>query len=267
MIHQFRDKKQIRDSQKITHNIIMIAVFLVVSSLGIWTWVGKPSSKIGNPVWELGNFLSNKIYNLNYFFRSKSSITNENHNLIDEITFLRLRMSDYNILEKENQDLKDLLGRVGEKNDFILGNILSKPNRSPYDTLIIDIGSSDGLGVGNSVYVNGTIPIGSIERVYDHSALVSLYTNPGRKTEGFVDVSNVSVELTGRGGGNFEMIIPMELQIEKGTIIYLPGNNTKIIAYVDEVISSPTDPFKKVILSSPVNIQNLKWVEVKVGIK
>jgi hypothetical protein len=35
------------------------------------------------------------------------------------------------------------------------------------------------------------------------------------------------------------------------------------IALIDETISTPTDPFKKVLLSSPVNVQNLKWVEVK----
>lgn len=262
-MHQFRDKKQIRDTKKATRSMVAVVVFIIVSSLGLWTLFGSPVNKIGNPIWGLGNFIANKIYGLNYFFRSKSALTTENHNLIDEITFLRLRMSDYAILEKENQDLKELIGKVGEKSDFVLGNILSKPNRSPYDTLIIDIGKSNGVKEGNQVYVNGVIPIGNVEKVYDNSSLISLYTNPGRKTEGFINISNVSVELTGRGGGNFEMIIPMELQVEKGTIIYLPGNNSKIIAYVDEIISSPTDPFKKVILSSPVNIQNLKWVEVK----
>jgi hypothetical protein len=59
------------------------------------------------------------------------------------------------------------------------------------------------------------------------------------------------------------MIIPVELTADKGTIVYLPGSSTMVIAIVDEIISKPSDPFKKVILSSPVNIQNLKWVQVK----
>lgn len=58
------------------------------------------------------------------------------------------------------------------------------------------------------------------------------------------------------------MMVPVELSLEKGTIIYLPGNNSKIIAIVDEIISEPTDPVKRVLLSSPVNVQNLKWVQV-----
>ena len=95
------------------------------------------------------------------------------------------------------------------------------------------------------------------------TSLVALYTNPGQKTEGFINGTNASVELVGRGGGNFEMVIPLELQVEKGTIVYLPGSTSQVLAVIGDVISQPTDPFKKVILSSPVNIQNLKWVEVK----
>lgn len=263
MIQQFRDKKQIERKRKITRNAIGFIVFIFISTFGFWAWFGEPLSEVGNPIWKAEKFFSNGFYNLNYFFRTKSSITNENHNLIDEISYLRLSMSDYQILKNENIELKELLGKVGENNDFVLGNILSKPNRSPYDTLIIDAGTNAGIKEGDVVYANGVSPIGSVGKVYDKTSLISLYTNPGQKTEGFIDVSNVSVELTGRGGGNFEMIIPMELSVEKGTIIYLPGNNSEIIAYVDEIISSPTDPFKKVILSSPVNVQNLKWVQVK----
>lgn len=263
MTHQFRDKKQIEKKKKITRNVIGFGVFIIVSALGVWTWFGGPMNNIGNPIWHTGGFMADKIYDWNYFFRTKASITTENHNLIEEIYYLRLSMLDYQILERENTELKELLDKVGEESDFVLGNILSKPNHSPYDTLIIDIGASTGIKEGDVVYSSGITPIGSVEKVYEKTSLISLYTNPGRKTEGFIDISNVSVELTGRGGSNFEMVIPMELSIEKGTIIYLPGSNSKIIAYVDEVISSPTDPFKKVILSSPVNVQNLKWVQVK----
>ena len=64
------------------------------------------------------------------------------------------------------------------------------------------------------VYANGDIPIGNIGKVYAKTSLVALYTNPGQKTEGFINGTNASVELVGRGGGNFEMVIPLELQVE-----------------------------------------------------
>ena len=263
MIHQFQDKKQIIRKKKIIRNVIGFGVFFIFIILGVLTWSGKMFNFIGRPIWEVERSISNVFYNSNFIFRNKSSLTKENHNLIQDLADAKLSMIDYQILKNENEQLKETLGRMPSTKNFILANILAKPNHSPYDTIIIDIGSSSGINEGDMVYVNGNIPIGNIGKVYNNTALISLYTSPSEKTEGFMDGSNASVELTGRGGGNFEMIVPIELQADKGTIIYLPGNTNEVIALVDDIISKPSDPFKKVLLSSPVNIQNLKWVEVK----
>ncbi len=263
MIHQFLDKKQIAQRKKIIRNVIGFGIFFILVILGILTWTGKIFHFVSRPVWKAERSISNGLYNINYLVRTKASISNENHNLIDEISSLRATMTDYQILKDENNQLKELLGRIPTKNEFILGNILTKPNRSPYDTIIIDIGSNNGVRENDKVYADGNVPIGNINKVYVNSSLVTLFTNPGQKTEGFINNSNAGVLLTGRGGGNFEMIIPIELIAEKGTIIYLPGSTSEVLATIDEIISKPSDPFKKVLLSSPINVQNLKWVEIK----
>jgi cell shape-determining protein MreC len=262
MIHQFLDKKQIIKRKKTIRNIIGFGIFFILCVVGILSWTGQIFNFIGRPIWKTENFITQGIYNINYLFRTKSSISKENHNLIEEISSLRITMIDYQILKGEVDQLKELLGRLPEKNNFILGNILTKPNHSPYDTLIIDVGNNE-IKEGNLVYAVGNIPIGKVGKVYDKTSLITLYSNPGQKTGGFINETNASVELMGRGGGNFEMIIPLELQADKGTIVYLPANTSEVIAIVQEVISNPSDPFKKVILSSPVNVQNLKWVQVK----
>src|ERR1035437_8073424 len=263
MTHQFRDKKQIERRKKFIRNIIGFSIFFILVILGALSWTGQIFNYIGRPIWEVEKSINGVFYNMNYLFRNKSSISKENHNLIEEISNIRLSMIDYQILKTENDQLKEILGRLPVNNNFILGNILTKPNHSPYDTIIIDIGSNVGIKEGDLIYAGGNIPIGNISKVYDDTSLVTLYTSPGQKTEGFMDGSNALVELVGRGGGNFEMIIPIELSAEKGTIIYFPGSTSEVLALVDEVISNPNDPFKKVILSSPVNIQNLKWIQVK----
>ena len=224
---------------------------------------GNLFNTAGLPIWKTEKFINDGMYNMNYLFRTKASISKENHDLIEENLGIRLSMIDYQILKNDLNELKGVLGRLSKNDNFVLGNILTKPNHSPYDTIIIDIGNNEQIKEGDLVYANGNIPIGFISKIYDKTSLVSLYTNPGQKTEGFMDKTNASVELIGRGGGNFEMIIPIELEAESGTIIYLPNSTTLVVAVVEEIISSPTDPFKKVLLSSPVNIQNLKWVQVK----
>lgn len=262
-MHQFQDKKQIMKRKKIIRNAIGFGILLVLVMAGLLGWLGGFLNFIGKPIWKAEKFITGSFYNNNYIFRTKASITNENHNLIEEISNIRLSMIDYQILKKENEELKEILGRIPTTENYILGNILAKPNQSPYDTIIIDIGNGLGIKEGDRVFINGNVPIGYIDKVYEKTSLVSLFSNPGQKTEGYINETNASVELIGRGGGNFEMIIPIELSAEKGTIIYSPGSSSLIIAIIDEVISKPSDPFKKVILSSPVNIQNHKWVQVK----
>ena len=263
MIHQYLDKKQISKRKKIIKNIIGFSLFFVLSAFGILSLTGGPLNIVGRPIWKTENVINKGLNNLGYLFHTKATLFNENKNLIEENLNIKLIMSDYQILKSENAELKEILGRIPEENNFILGNIITKPNHSPYDTFIIDIGKDNEIKEGNVVYAVGNLPIGNISKVYDKTSLVSLYTNPKQKTEGFIIETNVSVELVGRGGGNFEMIIPIDLQVEKGTIIYIPGSTSQVVAVVDDIISSPSDPFKKVILHSPINIQNLKFVEVK----
>lgn len=71
------------------------------------------------------------------------------------------------------------------------------------------------------------------------------------------------MELLGRGGGNFEMMITKELNIIQGTQVIIPHLSSRVVAVVADIVSDDRSPMQKVILKSPVNIQELKWVEVK----
>ncbi len=263
MIHQFRDKKQIAKRRNIQKILIICGLFLLLSFIGVLTFWGRIFISLGRPIWQVENNLNNSIHNVSYLVRTKSSVFNENENLKKENIDLKLSMIDYQVLKKENEDIKALFGRIQPKDTFVLASILTKPNRSPYDTIIIDVGFLDGINEGSIVYANVDVPIGQISKVYNNTSLVMLYSNPGQITEAVLNGSNTSVELIGRGGGNFEMTVPIDLVFDNGEMVILPGINPKIIAIIDGVISIPNDPVKKIILHSPVNIQNLKWVQIK----
>ncbi len=263
MIHPLRDKKRIHKKKIIIRNIIIVGFLFVIFISGITGFIGKIFIFLGNPLWRAENTVVSGINNMTYLARTKSSVFKENESLKKENTDLKLSMTDYESLKKENDSLKELLGRLPQKQDFILANILSKPNRSPYDTLVIDVGRESGVVEGEKVFANGSIPIGEVDKVYATDSLVVLYSSPGQTTEAMIDGSNASVELIGRGGSNFEMTVPNELATDNGMMVILPSSNSEILAVIDGIISRPTDPIKKVILHSPVNIQSLKWVQLK----
>ncbi len=265
MIYQFRDKKQIKKKKALIRTITICVVFIVLATLGVLTWSGKIFTSIGNPLWKTENNIKSSINSVGYLVRTKASVYKENENLKNENANLALSMVDYKILKTENDQLKELLGRLEQKGKFVISSILTRPNKSPYDTIIIDVGLNNGIAEGMRVYAGVDVPIGKVDKVYENTSLVMLYSNPGQITEGILDGSNASVELLGRGGGNFEMTIPIDLLSDNGSAVVFPGIHSEVIALIDAVISTPNDPVKKIILHSPVNIQSLKWVEVKVN--
>ena len=263
MIHKLRDKKQIAKRNRTLYTLIWVGAFLLLVAAGLFSWSGTFLSTIGRPIWKIESIFTTKAQDAGYVVRTKASVFNENTVLTQENTDLKASMVDYQILKTENNQLKELLGRLPTTSTFILGNILTKPNRSPYDTIIIDIGSNAGLTQGSQVFANAETPIGLVSKVYSSTALVVLYSSPGQTTEATLDGSNANVELIGRGGGDFEMSVPIDLSAEKGTSVVLPGATPQVVAIVEQVISAPTDPVKKILLRSPVNVQSLKWVEIK----
>ncbi len=264
MIHQFLGKKQIVRRKKITRMIIILGIFLLISFSGILTFFVKAINYIGQPIWQEKEVFINGSNNLSYLTRTRESLSKENKKLSKENSNLKISMIDYQLLKNQNDKLKELLGRVPVVHTSILSSILMKPNNSPYDTMIIDIGKNEGIKENSKVYIDGNVPIGIINKVYPRTSLVELYSNPGKVTKAVVSVnnSNINVQLIGRGGGNFEMSVPIGLIIPKGTMVTLRSLNGGVIAIVEEKISDTSDPEEKIILRAPVNIQSEKLVEV-----
>lgn len=194
--------------------------------------------------------------------RSKYAIENENTNLKVQIEELTARLSERDMLARENADLKQTLGRTNSAH-FILAAVIAKPPHSIYDTLIIDGGTSIGLSVGQIVYANGETPIGFIQAVTANTATVELYSASGEKFDARLSPSNIDVTLIGRGGGNFSATVTHDVVIPDGAIVVTKEIHPYTVALFQKITSDPRDPFQTLLLSAPVNINELSFVEVR----
>lgn len=236
----------------------------------VWHGLSYLASGAFYPVVYVGNGLKTRLGNIGAYFYSKTSLTEENERLLAELREKEAQMLDHDILTAENQSLKEVLERKKTTSSMILGGILSKPNQSAYDTLIIDAGASEGVQDGQMVYAYGEIPIGKISSVNPFTSTVVLFSSSRERTTAVISGASIATEhknvfydLVGRGGGNFEMILPREINPEKGDHAVLPGFESSVVATVESIISDVRDPFTKVLFVSPVNIQELKFVQVK----
>ncbi|MEA3399157.1 MAG: hypothetical protein U9R00_01435 [Patescibacteria group bacterium] len=252
---------QSRNKKKNNLRNFLIAILLFV----LFIFISQSSNffhKIGFSFWKIERNVDSALTDSSHIFRTKSSVFKENDYLKNKVFNLESKTMDYELIEAENEELKELLGRISEKSNFVLGAVLVKPSRTVYDSIIIDLGLNDGLVGGEKVFTKAIIPIGEVAEVYEKTSLVSLYSNPGKRTEAVISDFNINVELIGRGGGNFETIIPLDLELERGIFLVLPGLKSRIIAVVEGDLSNPTDSMKKILLRSPINIQEIKWVQV-----
>ena len=165
-------------------------------------------------------------------------------------------------LKNENADLKNILGRKNNSQKEILATILAKPFFSPYDTLVIDLGSADGIAVGDQVIALGNTYIGKISEVYSHSSKVTLYSSSGETIDVLVGTSTVEKTATGMGGGNFSLQMPVGSNVNIGDPIIIPSISANIFSTVEKIDSEPTDSFETVLFKNPVNISELQYVEV-----
>jgi len=258
------DKKIKRDKYLKTALGVIVLIVVFYFRSGIFNGFSYVGEIIFHPVLVLGNNIMEKFGNLGAYFTSKNSLYLQNQNLQSQLNQEETRISNYNSLLLENDNLKEILGRKDTKEPAILAAILSKPNRSIYDTLIIDAGTKEGIKEGDTVFALGNVPIGRIALAYSNSSKVILFSNSGEKTQAVVLGINIFMELVGRGGGNFEMIMPKDFILQKGDQVVMPGINPYLLAVVERIIFDPRDPFVKALLASPVNVQELKFVEVSI---
>ncbi len=258
-----QDRKRNIRNKKIFFSFFVVLVFVVLVASGPDGFLGRAFRSVGVPLWKTQNKISENISDNTYLVRTKKSVFSENEILKTRNDELVLSMMDYDLLKKENEELRSLLGRVNQKGSVVLGTIVAKPNKSLYDTILIDIGSDHGINIGDVVWSGMEFPIGKITTVNPDNSIATLFSSAGWVTSAQIDGTNTSVDLVGRGGNNFEINVPHDLMVPNGSFVIAPQMNSKIVAIVVDVISDPHEPMNKIILKSPINVQDLKWVQVQ----
>lgn len=262
MSYHLDRKNKIKKFQKIAMALFLFFILFYFRG-PIFYGVGNVVNFLLKPVILIGNKIGFNLDQTSLSLKSKKSLLLENETLKNELIEKNLAITNANFLISENEKLKEVLGRKKSQMNLVLGAILVRPNQSVYDTLLIDIGEDHGITQGSMVFALGNTPIGKISEVYKNSSKVILFSTPKENTDVIVSGPDVAMQIVGRGGGNFEMILPRDFEIKKGMTVQLPGIDSFFLAQVVTIISDPRDAYQKALLTSPVNIQHLKFVEVE----
>ncbi len=259
----FRHNRKI--GKKISFPIIISAVILATAfflNSNSGQSLSGAAFSLASPLFAVRDSLYN-LYSSNfYILKNKKALEQENAKLKEKILEMESDALSLDVLKKESDELKSILGRKNSERKSITASVILRPPQVPYDILIIDIGTDSGVKEGMLVGSYGNILLGFVEKVFADTARVRLYSSSGQEINVLINGLNIFSTAKGNGGGNFEITLPRIDKVEVGSLIITPGVNPFIVGIMEFIKADMADAFQKVLLRTPLNIQELKWVEV-----
>jgi cell shape-determining protein MreC len=255
--------KNSRNRRK-TYLFPLIGLLLFVSFIALFQWIfpkALPSifSAIASPLWNSKVAITESVQNVG---KSKDDLINENILLEQKLAELSAQKIIIDTLESENAELRSVLSRLGDKK-ALLATVLQRPPRTPYDTMILDVGNQDGVKNQSKVLYGGHILIGEIFEVLPNVSKVKLYSTAGEKFDARIGSTSIETVITGRGGGSFEAILPKELSVKEGDGVYIPHLTPLLFGTVVSKVPDIESSFEKILIELPINIYEIRFVQVE----
>ncbi|MEK7514670.1 MAG: rod shape-determining protein MreC [Patescibacteria group bacterium] len=237
-------------------------LFLVIFGVYIFT-PGLPSSIsffFVRPIVAVGYFVSSSLSFVGRILLP-GALEREHTLLEKQAAQVRELKFENEAVRSENSALRGLLS-IEKNSETVRAGILTRPPRTPFDVFTLDAGLSDGVRAGSRVLYAHSALLGDVVEIGKAVSKVELLSSPGKITDAIVESRGSAIELTGRGGGNFIAVLPQDFDIEVDDVIVTPGKQGYVVARVAAVVSNPTDSLKRVLLTSPVNIQEVRFVDI-----
>ena len=200
--------------------------------------------------------------------RSTSSITTkadlirENNKLQLQVNQLQSDTAQLALLKTDNDDLRTQMNYIKNPDQYITAQIITRPHQDFFDAIMIDQGSQSGITVGQLVGVGDSIVIGSVSAVFDSTARVDLYVGQSFTSDVRLKKSGINLPAQGSGNGNISLRVPRDIVVTDGDIITLPNYPDRALGIIKSITFDPRDPYQTVIARSPININELKFVQV-----
>jgi cell shape-determining protein MreC len=257
----FRPNIRARNKRKKILIAALIVLFLVILIFRDFSFkiVSRPALFIMRPIFSMKAGLNGWWKGLKTVFHEKKQIQEENAGLREKIMQLESEISLIQIQGKENELLKNAFS-AWERENFMLSYIVSRPPQTPYDMFIIDAGSENGVKEGMQVSGFGRVLLGYVADVFPKMSKVKLISSLGEETNVLLEFSGISAIAAGRGGENFEIMLPRAVKVEIGEKILALGRQLMLVGIVEKIEHQSADPFQKILFRLPVNIQYLNQV-------
>lgn len=239
-------------------------VWIVVAFLVLYggrTLIGTLTSFVTAPFFHVRTYLETSRATIPAFFRSRNELLARIQSLEQELAQQQGREALYSYTFNENVELRKLLGASTSTPQVVAG-VISRPPYTPYDTLILDKGATDGIVALAPVFYGSRMALGYVSAVYPHTAVVTLFSSPGVESTVYVFGPNVFTTAFGEGAGVVRLSIPQGIAAERGNLVALPSLESGILGTIDDIQSTPTEPEQRAYVTLSLSLQSIRLVSV-----
>lgn len=222
------------------------------------SFLKKGALYISQPLIYLKNYTDETLFSFKTLLTNKEALKNENVFLKQKIMDLQVKEAFFDALLDENNELKKVLS-YEPRASLQLAVVLMRPGFGAHNSLVLNVGSEDGVAEGTPVTAFGRLLLGHISEVTTNTSKVRMISYPGEETNVFVG-NSISAIAVGLGGENMEIVLPHDADIKVGDYVTTLDHNPFYLGVVEETIKNMTDPFQKVIFRIPLNIQEIRNV-------
>lgn len=257
---------KILTKKRITVLILLFFCFLVINSFfkdALKNFVYSKSENLMASLWNKGSEQA---------FSSKNQ-EELNKKLIEENQKLLSDLADFQKIKEENEFLRNSLDLGLEKEfNLMLGRVISKDILA--DSLLVNIGSNDGVKKGFPVIVSGKVLLGKVVDVYPSYSRVMLITQKNNLID--VEIPDSGVFALSKGEGNLNLTLDMvarDKELKEGSLVVtsaMGGNypagllmgKVKNIKKIDNETYQTADIEKVFDLSTINNVFIIKIAEI-----
>lgn len=176
-------KRFLRSGSFKTLAVIAVVVFLGVVCAAVSHNASSPyTSAVGaifSPLQKLSAVIADNLNDVSAAFTSSSVYKAENDELRKEIEAYRKKLADYDDMKKKVDAYEEFYG-IKQKNpdyEFSYGSVISKDAADVYESFVLNIGSKDGVAVGDPV-IYGEYVVGIVKKVNYSTCVVYSVLDP-----------------------------------------------------------------------------------------
>ena len=261
-----RPGKNRRNTERVVLAVVLVVLIISFFGLRRLPGVTSTSQDVERSAFGVGNWMRNAV---GFLFTGKQSLNERVAELEAQVQRHTIDQADYTLLKEAHQSLLDLFTYSESNQEVALARVITRPNSLEGEYIVIDLGSENGIEIGQSIISGDGFYIGSIHTVAKFQSVVELMTHKTVRTSArLLNDASITGVAEGTGGVQLELdYISQNASLVVGDLILTSGQQAGvpsglIVGYIDEVIQDEHQPFQQALIQPFIDLSNLSYVGI-----